>query len=71
MLMQAGSARHAGDTSAIDYHAMTVNIAGQFRYQEKNHVSDLFRFGDPCRAQKLNLLRLSCKPIHMMQPTQH
>ena len=24
-----------------------------------------------CRAQKLNLLRLRCKPIHMMQSAQH
>ena len=48
--MQAGSARHAGDTSAIDYHAMTVNIAGQFRYQEQNHVGDLFRFGNPAQG---------------------
>ena len=44
--MQAGSARHTGYASAIDYHAMTVNIAGQFRYQEQDHIGDLFRFGN-------------------------
>ena len=38
MLMQAGSARHAGYTSAVNDHAIAVDIAGQFRYQEQDHV---------------------------------
>ena len=49
MLMQAGSARHAGYASAVNDNAMAVNVAGQFRYQEQNHVSDLFRFGNPAQ----------------------
>ena len=38
--MQAGSARHAGYTSAVNDHAIAVDIAGQFRYQEQeqDHV---------------------------------
>ena len=43
-------ARHAGYAPAVDHHAMAVDVAGQFRYQEQDHVGDLFRFGDAAQG---------------------
>ena len=34
ILAHDGSARHAGNTPAVDDHTMAMDVAGQFRYQE-------------------------------------